>query len=84
MRSTLKAPDVIMTEIIRALKLSRVPFKQTSPSNVRCDRKGLRFDLHVLPPDQVESSYVVKIQQAAGEVGPYRDLCSRVLAEMQL
>jgi len=83
-RSSLKSSDQIMQEITRALRLTRVPFKQISPSHVKCDRKGLRFDMQISHYDQAESTYVVKIQRSAGEVVPYRELCARVLAEMQI
>lgn len=83
-RTSLKSSDQIMQEIIRALKLTRVPFKQVSPFLVRCGRVALRFDMQISQTDQAESAYMVRIQRTTGDVVSFRELCARIAAEMQV
>lgn len=82
--TVLRAPEQIMQEMARALKLVRVGFKQLSPALMRCELKGLRFEMQVSHLDQVDSPYMIKIQRTSGEFSAYRELCAKVLAEMQL
>lgn len=82
--TSLHAPEQIMQEMLRALRASRVAFKQVSPSLVRCERKGMRFDMQISQTDQTACAYLVKLHKIAGELGDYRETSAKVLAEMQL
>jgi len=82
--SSLKSPEQITSEVLRVLKQMRVGFKRFSPSLVRCEFKALRFDVQINLLDQAELAYAVKLQRTAGEIGAYRELCARILAELQL
>mmetsp|Transcript_181461 Transcript_181461/g.576025 ORF Transcript_181461/g.576025 Transcript_181461/m.576025 type:complete len:509 (-) Transcript_181461:61-1587(-) len=85
-RKTYQAPDYVMQELHRTLKLLRVGFKQASPTVVTCEKKGVRFDVQVSPagPADAEPAHMVKLQRVNGEVDAYRELCAKVFAESQL
>merc|ERR550537_989309 len=79
-----KAPKQIMQEIHRALTVQRVAFKQSSAFVVKCQKQSLRFEMEISHLDHLESIYVVRFRRAAGELSTYKELCSRVLAEMKI
>lgn len=79
-----KAPKQIMQEIHRALTIQRVAYKQSSAFLVRCQRQGLRFEMEISHLDHLESIYVVRFRRVAGDLVGYKDLCSKVLAEMKI
>lgn len=79
-----KAPKQIMQEITRALTMQRVAFKQATAFLVRCQKQSLRFEMEISHLDHLESIYVVRFRRAAGELATYKELCSRVLAEMKI
>ncbi|CAE7943615.1 KIN10 [Symbiodinium necroappetens] len=79
-----KAPKQIMQEIHKALTLQRVVFKQANTFLVRCQKQSLRFEMEISHLDHLESIYVVRFRRAAGELASYKELCSRVLAEMKI
>lgn len=79
-----KAPNQIVQEIQRALGLQRVAFKQASPFLVKCQKHGLRFEMEVAHLDHLESIYVVRFRRVAGELAAYRELCSKVVADMKI
>lgn len=73
-----------MEEIHRTLKQMRVGFKQASPMLLRCELKGVRFDVQVSPYGQADLTHMVKLQRMTGELGTYREVCAKFFAEMQL
>jgi len=79
-----KAPKQIMQEIHKALTMHRVAFKQATAFLVRCQKQSLRFEMEISHLDHLESIYVVRFRRAAGELATYKELCSRVLAEMKI
>eukprot|EP00440_Ansanella_granifera_P043261 gb/GFBE01046897.1/.p1 GENE.gb/GFBE01046897.1/~~gb/GFBE01046897.1/.p1 ORF type:complete len:826 (+),score=112.13 gb/GFBE01046897.1/:1-2478(+) len=79
-----KAPKQIMQEISKALTMHRVAFKQATAFLVRCQKQSLRFEMEISHLDHLESIYVVRFRRAAGELAAYKELCSRVLAEMKI
>lgn len=82
--TTSKAPKQIMQEIQKALTLQRVAFKQANAFLVRCQKQSLRFEMEISHLDHLESIYVVRFRRAAGELTTYKELCSKVLAEMKI
>lgn len=79
-----KSPKQILQEVSRALGLNRVAFKQASPFLVKCQKQGFRFEMEIAHLDHLESMYVVRFRRAAGELAAYRELCSKILAEMNI
>lgn len=79
-----KAPRQILQEIQRALTLHRVTFKPTSAFKVSCQKQSVRFEMEISHLDHLESVYVVRFRRVAGELMQYKDLCSKVLAEMKV
>lgn len=79
-----KAPKQIMQEIQKALTIQRVVFKQANAFLVRCQKQSLRFEMEISHLDHLESIYVVRFRRGAGELTTYKDLCSKVLAEMKI
>lgn len=79
-----KAPRQIMQEIHKALTVQRVAFKQANAFLVRCQKQSLRFEMEISHLDHLESIHVVRFRRAAGEQTVYKELCSKVLAEMKL
>jgi len=79
-----KAPKQIMQELHRALALHRVTYKQISAFLVKCQKQSLRFEMEISHLDHLESIYVVRFRRAAGEMAAYKELCSKVLAEMKI
>lgn len=79
-----KAPKQIMQEIQKALTMQRVAFKQATAFLVRCQKQSLRFEMEISHLDHLESIYVVRFRRAAGELATYKELCSRILAEMKI
>mmetsp|Transcript_3205 Transcript_3205/g.7530 ORF Transcript_3205/g.7530 Transcript_3205/m.7530 type:complete len:762 (+) Transcript_3205:56-2341(+) len=79
-----KAPKQIMQEIQKALTMQRIAFKQANAFLVRCQKQSLRFEMEISHLDHLESIYVIRFRRAAGELAPYKELCSRVLAEMKI
>lgn len=83
-RPSTRAPEQIMQEMHRALRQLRVGFRQASPSLVKCEQRGVRFDLQISNLDRAEPAYAVKVQRVAGELGTYKELSAMIFAEMQL
>mmetsp|Transcript_5785 Transcript_5785/g.14063 ORF Transcript_5785/g.14063 Transcript_5785/m.14063 type:complete len:742 (-) Transcript_5785:127-2352(-) len=83
-RRSSRPPEQIMEEIHRTLKQMRVGFKQASPMLLRCELKGVRFDVQVSPYGQADLTHMVKLQRMTGELGTYREVCAKFFAEMQL
>jgi len=79
-----KNPRHIMTEISRALSIHRVAFKQSTPHTVKCQRQSVRFEMEISHLENLESIYVLRFRRVAGELQMYKDLCSKLLAEMKL
>merc|ERR1719163_226680 len=79
-----KLPKQIMREIQRALSVQRVAYKQASPYIVKCQRQNLRFEMEIAHLDHLESIYVVRFRRVAGELASYKELCSKILAEMKI
>eukprot|EP00434_Breviolum_minutum_P014128 symbB.v1.2.012456.t2/scaffold858.1/size157433/4 len=79
-----KAPKQIMQEIQKALTIQRVVFKQANAFLVRCQKQSLRFEMEISHLDHLESIYVVRFRRGAGELTTYKELCSKVLAEMKI
>eukprot|EP00933_Yihiella_yeosuensis_P071581 TRINITY_DN7978_c0_g5_i1.p1 TRINITY_DN7978_c0_g5~~TRINITY_DN7978_c0_g5_i1.p1 ORF type:complete len:825 (+),score=159.10 TRINITY_DN7978_c0_g5_i1:186-2660(+) len=79
-----KSPKQIMQEITRSLTMQRVAFKQATGFLVRCQKQSLRFEMEISHLDHLESIYVVRFRRAAGELASYKELCSRILAEMKI
>lgn len=79
-----KAPKQIMQEIHKALTAHRIAFKQATAFLVRCQKQSLRFEMEISHLDHLESIYVVRFKRAAGELATYKELCSRVLADMRI
>lgn len=79
-----KPPKHIMQEMHRALALHRIAYKQTSSFLVKCQKQGLRFEMEISHLDHLESIYVVRFRRAAGELATYKELCSKILAEMKI
>jgi len=73
-----------MQEMHRALALQRVTYEQTSSFLVKCQRQGIRFDMEVSHLDHLESVYVVRFRRVAGDLVNYKELCSKILAEMKI
>lgn len=79
-----KHPRQIMQEIQRALGVHRVSFKPSSAYCVKCQKQAVRFEMEMSRLDNLESIYVVRFKRVAGEVWNYKDLCSKILAEMKV
>lgn len=79
-----KAPKQILHEIQRSLTLQRVSYKQASAFLVKCQKQSLRFEMEISHLDHLESIYVVRFRRVAGELVAYKELCSKVLAEMKI
>lgn len=79
-----KPPKHIMQEMHRALTLHRIAYKQTTSFLVKCQKQGLRFEMEISHLDHLESIYVVRFRRAAGELAAYKELCSKILAEMKI
>eukprot|EP00929_Paragymnodinium_shiwhaense_P047984 TRINITY_DN24327_c0_g1_i1.p1 TRINITY_DN24327_c0_g1~~TRINITY_DN24327_c0_g1_i1.p1 ORF type:complete len:855 (-),score=194.10 TRINITY_DN24327_c0_g1_i1:279-2843(-) len=79
-----KAPKQIMTEIQKSLTMQRVSYKQASQHLVRCQKQALRFEMEISHLDQLGSMYVVRFRRVAGEMAGYKEMCSKVLAEMKI
>mmetsp|Transcript_89718 Transcript_89718/g.155277 ORF Transcript_89718/g.155277 Transcript_89718/m.155277 type:complete len:869 (-) Transcript_89718:114-2720(-) len=79
-----KAPKQILQEMQRALTLQRVSYKQASAFLVKCQRQNLRFEMEISHLDHLESIYVVRFRRVAGELVSYKELCSKILAEMKI
>jgi hypothetical protein len=79
-----KAPKQILQEIQRALTLQRVSYKQATGFLVKCQRQNLRFEMEISHLDHLESIYVVRFRRVAGELVAYKELCSKILAEMKI
>jgi len=79
-----KPPKQIMQEVHRALALQKVAFKQASVFLVKCQRQGMRFEMEISHLDHLESIYVVRFRRVAGDLVSYKELCSKVLAEMKM
>jgi hypothetical protein len=73
-----------MQEIQRALTIQRVAFKQVSAYKTTCQKQAVRFEMEVSHLDHLESIYVVRFRRVAGEAAQYKDLCSKILAEMKV
>lgn len=73
-----------MQEIQRALTVQRVAFKQASAFKASCQKQSVRFEMEVSHLDHLESIYVVRFRRIAGELTQYKDLCSKILAEMKV
>lgn len=79
-----KAPKQIVQEMQRALTLQRVAFRQASPFLVKCQKQSLRFEMEVAQLDHVESTYIVRFRRVSGELAAYKELCSKILADMKI
>jgi len=79
-----KAPKQILQEIQRALTQQRVSYKQANPFLVKCQKQHLRFEVEISNLDHLESVYVVRFRRVAGDLVPYKELSSKILAEMKI
>jgi len=64
--------------------MGRVSYKQVSPFQVKCQRQSVRFEMEISHLDHLDSVYVVRFRRIAGELVAYKEMCSRVLAEMKI
>jgi len=76
-------PRQIVQEVVRALGSTGISFRQTSNFVVRCQAQGVRFQAEVFQMDR-GGGFALRFTRASGDVGIYRDVCSRLLSSMNL
>lgn len=79
-----KQPKQIMQEIHRSLTIQRVAYKQANAFLVKCQRQSLRFEMEISHLDHLESIFVVRFRRVTGDPSNYKDLCSKILADMKI
>lgn len=78
-----RPPKQIVAEVQRALTTQRVTFKQISAMVVRCQRGSLRFEVDVMQAER-NGTYTVRFTRVSGENWQYKDVCARLITEMNL
>eukprot|EP00927_Polykrikos_kofoidii_P069952 TRINITY_DN6570_c0_g1_i5.p1 TRINITY_DN6570_c0_g1~~TRINITY_DN6570_c0_g1_i5.p1 ORF type:complete len:985 (-),score=146.53 TRINITY_DN6570_c0_g1_i5:119-3073(-) len=71
-------------EVCRALTVLRVTYKKMSGARILCEKPNMRFEVSLSKHESLESSCMIQFRRATGEVGLYRDACSKILAEVRL
>lgn len=87
-RSSPRQPAAIMQDLLGTLGRMEVGFKQTSPTSVKCERKGVRFEIK-LESDSSRATVhrpmqMVSISRITGEHNAYADMCMKVFSESRL
>jgi len=75
-------PNMVMSEVVRALALQQIPYRQMSSRVLRCQTAGVRIEACV--SSSTGGSTTLQLVRAAGDAWHYRDLCAQLLSEMQL
>lgn len=78
-----RPPRQIVQEVLRALSLMRIGYRQVSNFLVRCQTQGVRFEAEVLHPPR-SGGYILRFSRVAGDVYLYKDICQHLAAEVQL
>lgn len=73
----------IVTEVIRTLGSQGLSFRQVSHFVVRCQAEGVRLQAEVVHLDR-GGGLSLRFTRAAGDTWVYKELCSRLLADMNL
>lgn len=81
--SSRQPPRQIVQELLRSLAAHGIAYRQVSNFMVRCQTQGLRFQAEVLQLDR-GSGYALRVSRVSGDVWQYKDVCARLLSEMDL
>ena len=82
--TTNKEPPIVMNEIFKALDLLKVQFKKSGPYGVKCQKTGVNFSMELNHMEDLANILIVKFKRLSGEMGIYRELSSKLLAQMNL
>jgi len=82
--TTSKPLKHIQQEMNRTLTSQRVTFKQVSPTLVKCQKLNVRFELEISQLEHLESIHVVRCRRVAGEVAAFREISTKLFAEMKI
>ncbi|CAE8718843.1 unnamed protein product [Polarella glacialis] len=81
--SSSRSPRHIVQEAMQSFGSHGISFRQTSNFVVRCQSQGVRFQAEVLQLDR-GGGFALRFTRASGDVRTYKDLCARLLADMNL
>jgi len=78
-----QTPRHIMQEVLRSLAAHGISYRQMSNFMVRCQVQSLRFQAEVVQLDR-SSSYALRLARVSGDIWHYKEICARLLSEMDL
>eukprot|EP00933_Yihiella_yeosuensis_P026252 TRINITY_DN20371_c1_g1_i2.p1 TRINITY_DN20371_c1_g1~~TRINITY_DN20371_c1_g1_i2.p1 ORF type:complete len:680 (+),score=119.99 TRINITY_DN20371_c1_g1_i2:243-2282(+) len=78
-----RPPRQIMQEAMKALGSNGISFRQTSNFVVRCQSHGVRFQAEIHQLDR-GGGFALRFTRASGDVWHYKDICARLLSDMDL
>lgn len=78
---SVRHPRQIVQEVLRALRLRRISYRQVSSDLVLCKTPRVQLEIEVL---QGNHGHVVRLSRVSGDVRLYKDVCAQLLNEMNL
>jgi hypothetical protein len=66
--TTSREPQVVLSEMHKALDINKVSFKRVGSYGLRCQKNNVRFDMEIAYLDNLDNIYVVKFKRLAGEL----------------
>jgi len=81
--SSRQTPRHIVQEVLRSLAAHGIGYRQISNFMVRCQVQSLRFQAEVVQLDR-SSGYALRLARVSGDIWHYKEVCARLLSEMDL
>jgi hypothetical protein len=72
-----------MQEVLRSLAAHGISYRHISNFMVRCQVQSLRFQAEVVQLDR-SSGYALRLARVSGDIWHYKEICARLLSEMDL
>jgi len=81
--SSKQTPRHIVQEVLRSLAAHGISYRQISNFMVRCQVQSLRFQAEVVQLDR-SPGYALRLARVSGDIWHYKEVCARLLSEMDL
>jgi hypothetical protein len=82
--TSMKHPDFILSEMVRALTYHGVTSKSIGRYSLRCTRAGVTFDMNISAFRNLDNVVVVNIKKSDGDGWTFKQLRAKLLATMRL